>query len=141
LPPGTTPNMPPPVVEQILQAAVREKRKSLLEPESKEMCRAYEMPTPGFSVARSASEAVQIAEKVSFPIALKIVSRDILHKSEAKGVLLDLSSKEQVELGYQQIIDCAKAYKGNARLEGVLVQHMAPNGIEIIVGGLRDSQF
>jgi succinyl-CoA synthetase beta subunit len=141
LPPGTTPNMPPPVVEQILQAAVREKRKSLLEPESKEICRAYEMPTPDFSVARSASEAVQIAEKVSFPIVLKIVSRDILHKSEAKGVLLDLSSKEQVELGYQQIIDSAKVYKSNARLEGVLVQHMAPKGIEIIVGGLRDSQF
>jgi len=69
------------------------------------------------------------------------VSRDILHKSEANGVLLDLRSKEQVELGYQQIIDSAKAYKSNARLEGVLVQHMAPKGIEIIVGGLRDSQF
>lgn len=138
---GTTPNIPPPIAERVLQGAVREKRKALLEPEAKEICRAYGMPTPDFSVARSRSEAIQIAEKVSFPVVLKIVSQDILHKSEAGGVMLDLRSGKEVELAYDQIIQSARAYKSSARVEGVLVQHMAPKGIEVIVGGLRDSQF
>jgi len=133
--------MPPPVVERILRAAMQEKRLSLLEPEAKEICRAYNLPTPDFAVARSASEAAGLAEQVAFPVVLKIVSRDILHKTEAGGVLFDLSSKEQVENGYSQMLERVRGYNRNARVEGVLVQHMAPKGIEVIVGGLRDSQF
>lgn len=113
----------------------------MLEPEAKEFCRAYGMPTPDFGVARTESEAGKLAEKVTYPVVLKIVSQDILHKSEAGGVLLDLRSRGEVELGYQKLIERAKAYNNNARIEGVLVQHMAPNGVEVIVGGLRDSQF
>ena len=133
--------MPPAAVERILQATRQEKRRIILEPEAKEICRAYKMPTPDFAVARSASEAADMAEKVTFPIVLKIVSPDILHKTEAGAVLLDLTSKEEVEAGYNQIIAKAKAYDGNARVVGVLVQNMAPKGLEVIVGGLRDSQF
>jgi acetyl-CoA synthetase (ADP-forming) len=133
--------MPPSAVVQILQAALQERRRSLLEPEAKEICRAYGMPTPDFGVARSKSEAAGLAEKVAFPVVLKIVSQDIVHKSEAGGVLLDLRSREEVESGYEKLIQRAKAYNSNARIEGVLVQHMAPKGIEVIVGGLRDSQF
>ncbi len=133
--------MSPPVVERILQAALRENRKSLLESEAREICRAYGMPTPDFIVARNASEAVEAAEKVAFPVVLKIMSPDILHKSEARGVLLDLRSRDEVERGYQQVIDNTKVYNDNARVEGVIVQHMAPKGLEVIVGGIRDSQF
>ena len=113
----------------------------MLEPEAKEVCRAYQMPIPDFGVAHSGPEAATLAEKVSFPVVLKIVSRDILHKSEARGVLLDLGSREQVEIGYQKIVDNVRAYNINARVEGILVQHMVPDGIQVIVGGLRDSQF
>jgi len=129
------------VAERILRGAFLENRKSLLEPEAGEICRAYGMPTPDFIVARNASEAVDAAEKVVFPVALKIMSLDILHKTEAGGVLLDLRSRDQVQRGYQQIMDNTKAYNGNARIEGVIVQHMAPKGLEVIVGGVRDSQF
>lgn len=70
--------MPPFVVESILQSVLRENRRALLEPEAKEVCRAYQMPVPDFGVAQSGSEAAKLAEKVAFPVVLKIVSRDIL---------------------------------------------------------------
>lgn len=129
------------VVERILRAARQDKRRTLLEPEAKEICRAYQLPTPDFAVAKNSSEAVALAEKVAFPIVLKIVSRDILHKTEAGGVLLDLRSKVEVEKGYDQILDRVRWYNSSARLEGVLVQHMAPKGVEVVAGGLIDSQF
>jgi len=99
------------------------------------------MPTPAFGVARNPAEASELADKVQFPVVLKIVSEDILHKTEAGGVLLDLNSKEQIEEGYGQIMRKVRAYNEKARISGVLVQHMAPKGVEVIVGGLRDSQF
>jgi acyl-CoA synthetase (NDP forming) len=133
--------VPPETVERILQAVDRENRKNLLEPEAKEICQAYGMPTPPFSVARSSSEAAEIAGKVQFPVVLKVVSEDVLHKTESGGVLLDLNSKEQVENGYRQIITNVHSYNEKVRIRGVLVQHMAPKGVEVIVGGLRDSQF
>ncbi len=133
--------VPPAIVEQILQAARKEGRRNLLEPEAKEICRTYGMPTPEFGVAHSASEAAVIAGKVEFPVVLKIVSQDILHKTEAGGVRLDLKSRDEVERAYSQILAKIKAYNANARIAGVLVQHMSPNGVEVIVGGLRDSQF
>jgi acetyl-CoA synthetase (ADP-forming) len=74
-------------------------------------------------------------------VVLKVVSRDILHKSEAGGVIVGLNSKEEVKRAYDQILMSAKGYNEKARIEGVLVQHMAPTGVEVIVGGLRDSQF
>jgi len=133
--------MLPATVERILKAARQEQRKALLEPEAKEICRAYNMPTQDFNVARSADEAADFAEKVNFPVVLKIVSPDILHKTEVGGVILDVRSRDEVQEGYGQIIEKVKAHDGTARILGVLVQHMAPKGIEVIVGGIRDSQF
>ena len=128
-------------VERILRSVRDENRKVMLEPEAKELCRAYGMPTPAFGVARNPSEAAELATKVRFPVVLKVVSQDILHKTEAGGVLLGLNSAKQVEDGYGQIIDKVRAFNERARISGVLVQHMAPKGVEVIVGGLRDSQF
>jgi acyl-CoA synthetase (NDP forming) len=133
--------MPTAAVERIIQYAREQKRNFLLEPEAKEICLAYGMPTPPFAVAQSPSEAGALAMKVRFPVVLKIVSQDILHKTDAGGVLLDLNSREQVEEGYNRIITKAQSYNEKARISGILVQHMAPKGVEVIVGGLRDSQF
>jgi acetyl-CoA synthetase (ADP-forming) len=133
--------MPPAKVERILQSARRQSRRCLLEPEAKEICLAYGMPTPPFGVAQNSSEAVKLASKIGFPVVLKVVSQDVLHKTEAGGVLLDLNSKAQIEDGYEQIIRRVRAFNDKARISGVLVQHLAPKGIEVIVGGLRDSQF
>ena len=133
--------MPTATVETIIQSARNEKRKLLLEPEAKKICLAYGMPTPAFGVAQNPSEAIKLAGEIGFPVVLKVVSQDVLHKTEAGAVLLDLNSMEQVEDGYNQIISKVRTYNDRARISGVLVQHMAPKGIEVIVGGLRDSQF
>jgi len=133
--------MAPAAVDRILQFVREQNRRVLLEPEAKELCRAYGMPTPAFGVAHTPSEAAELANKVQFPVVLKVVSQDILHKTEAGGVLLDLNSKEEVEDGYGQIVDKVRTVNEKARISGVLVQHMAPKGVEVIVGGLRDSQF
>ena len=129
------------LVGRITTSALREGRTALLEPEAKAICQVYGLPVPAFQTATTQEQAAEFAEKVGFPIVLKIVSPDILHKTEAGGVLLNLNSTVDVENGYKSILSNAKAYKSDARLEGVLVQHMAPPGIEIIVGGLRDPQF
>ena len=131
----------PTIVERIIQKAVEEKRSALLEPEAKMVCQAYGMPMPEFDVSTNSSDAAEMAEKLGFPVVLKIVSQDILHKTEAGGVLLNLRSRPEVEDGFKHVVSSAKTYKPNARIDGVLVQHMAEQGLEVIVGGIRDSQF
>jgi acetyl-CoA synthetase (ADP-forming) len=128
-------------VHKITEHALNASRKVLLEPEAKNICRAYDMPIPEFSVAKSPREAAEVAERIGFPVVLKIVSPNILHKTEANAVILDLKTRNDVEKGYQRVVDNATSYNERARIEGVLVQHMAPKGVEVIVGGLRDSQF
>jgi acetate---CoA ligase (ADP-forming) subunit beta len=131
----------PNIVEQIIMNAKKHGRQTLLEPEAKEVCIAYGVPTPNFRVVKSASEAVRYMEEVTPPVVLKIVSPDILHKTEAGGVIVGLKSKEQIEDAYDQILLNVKQHAPDAHVEGILVQSMVPSGVEVIVGGLRDSQF
>jgi acyl-CoA synthetase (NDP forming) len=133
--------MPPDTVQRILQDVRRDRRKTLLEPEAKEICRAYRLPTQDFYVAHSADEAADFAERVGFPVVLKIISPDVLHKTEVGGVLLDVRTKEDVRQGYGSIIEKVRVHDGNARILGILVEHVASTGREVIVGGLRDTQF
>ncbi|MEM2942163.1 MAG: acetate--CoA ligase family protein [Candidatus Bathyarchaeia archaeon] len=127
--------------ETIIKNAMDEGRLTLLEPEAKTICMEYGIPTPDFTVASSKEEALEASKKYGYPIVLKIVSPDIIHKTEAGGVLVGLASLEEVERGYTQVIENAKRYRADARIEGVLVQKMAPKGTEVIVGGLKDPQF
>ena len=129
------------IAARITISAQKRQRQALLEPEAKEICIAYGIPTPAFRVAHTPSEATFLAEQVSFPVVLKIISEDILHKTEAGGVILSLNSKDQIRAAYEQLLSNVRAYRENSRIDGVLVQHMAPRGVEVIVGGLRDDQF
>ncbi len=134
-------NLAQEIAERIITSAQKQQRQALLEPEAKEICTAYGIPTPAYRVAHTPSEATFLAEEVSFPVALKIISLDILHKSEAGGVILSVNSKDQVKAAYEQLLSNVRGYKENARIDSVLVQHMAPRGVEVIIGGLRDNQF
>jgi len=125
----------------IITHAREQSRPALLEPEAKTICKAYGLPVPEFKIATSASEAVKFAQILGFPVVMKIVSPDILHKTEAGGVLLNLHTRKAVEDGYSKLASNAKAFKRTARIVGILVECMAPTGLEIIVGGLRDDQF
>jgi acetyl-CoA synthetase (ADP-forming) len=128
-------------VQAILEKAFAEKRPNLLEPEANAVCRAYGIPTPPFKTATSPEDAAAFAASVGYPVVLKIVSPDILHKTDVGGVILGLSSEEAVQSGYLRIIETVKSHKPDVRLTGVLVQKMAPDSIEVIVGSVNDPQF
>jgi acetyl-CoA synthetase (ADP-forming) len=126
---------------QIIQTALSDERINLLETEAKEVCSDYGMPVPAFEVVRTGGEASDAAQRIGFPVVLKIVSPDILHKTEAGGVLLDIKTALETEKGFETILKNAKQHSPEARIQGVMVQKMAPQGIEIIVGGLIDPHF
>ena len=125
----------------VIAKALEQNRTALLEPEAKRLCQAYGLPVPTFKVAKSANQAARFAEKMSFPVALKIISPDIIHKTDAGGVLLNIRTRRELEQGFAKLLANARVFKKTARIEGVLVERMAPTAIEIIVGGMRDEQF
>jgi acetyltransferase len=102
---------------------------------------AYGLTLPSESLATSAEEAVKAAKSLGYPVALKIVSPDVPHKSDAGGVLLDLETAEEVEQGYQQIIQSVSAAVPKADINGIQVQPMIGAGHDVIVGVVRDDQF
>jgi len=94
-----------------------------------------------FGLADSPSRASKIAQQQGFPVALKISSPDIVHKSDAGGVVLNLDTPEAVEKGYGQVVERVRKAFPQATIDGVLVNKMAPPGQEVIIGMNRDPQF
>jgi acetate---CoA ligase (ADP-forming) len=99
------------------------------------------LPCTSFALAKSRTHAVQLAQEQGFPVALKISSPDILHKSDVGGVKLDLNSAEAVEKAYDALLSAVKCNNPEARMDGVLVTKMALPGLEVILGMNRDPQF
>lgn len=128
-------------VEKILDQAAAEGRSSLTAPEGRAVCEAYGIPTPAERLATTADEAVAFAEEIGLPVVLKIVSPDILHKTEAGGVLVGLKDADAVKAGFTTIVDNAKAYQADARIVGVQVQQMLTEGQEVIIGSVTDPTF
>ncbi|SEO86907.1 acetate--CoA ligase family protein [Amycolatopsis saalfeldensis] len=128
-------------VEKILARAAAEGRSSLTAPEGRAVCEAYGIATPQERLAATAAEAVAQAEEIGLPVVLKIVSPDILHKTEAGGVLVGLRSVEEVAEGFATILANAKAYNANAQILGVQVQQMLTSGQEVIIGSVSDQTF
>lgn len=128
-------------VQQILDRVKAEGRTSLTAPEGKIVCDAYGIPVPQEGVANSAQDASKLASGMGLPVVLKIVSPDILHKTEAGGVLVGLKSTDEVSKGYETILANAKKYKADAKIDGVQVQQMLKGGTEVIVGAITDNSF
>ena len=128
-------------VREVLDRVKAEGRTSLTAPEGKLVCDAYGIPVPKEGVANSAEEAAKLADGMGFPVVLKIVSPDILHKTEAGGVLVGVKSAEEVAKGYETILANAKKYKADAKIDGVQVQQMLKGGTEVIVGAITDGSF
>src|SRR5438067_12258154 len=128
-------------VRAILDQARVDNRTALTAAEGKRICDAYGIPTPRDGIARSADEAVALAADLGFPVVLKIVSPDILHKTEAGGVLMGLASAEDVAGGYATILANAQAYKPDADITGVQVQEMLTAAQEVIIGAVTDPSF
>src|SRR5437764_3099212 len=128
-------------VEKILSRVAAEGRTSLTAPEGREVCEAYGIPTPAERLATTAEDAVSQAGEIGFPVVLKIVSPDILHKTEAGGVLVGLSTPDEAAAGFRAIVDNAKAYRADAKIAGVQVQRMLTEGQEVIIGAVTDPTF
>ncbi|MEP6557126.1 MAG: acetate--CoA ligase family protein [Burkholderiales bacterium] len=128
-------------VRKILDAVKSAGRDSLTAPEGKQVCDAYGISVPQEGVATSAAEAQKLAASMGFPVVMKIVSPDILHKTEAGGVLVGVQSADEAAKGYDTILANAKKYKSDAQIIGVQVQQMIKGGQEVIVGAVTDDSF
>jgi len=126
---------------EIIEIARKNGRTSLTEIEAKKVFEAYGMPTTKIGLAKSEEEAVKLAKEIGFPIVMKIVSPDILHKSDAGGVKVNLKDEASVRDAYSTILKNAKNYKADADIHGVAVQEMAPWGTEVILGSVNDPTF
>jgi acyl-CoA synthetase (NDP forming) len=128
-------------VSGIFSQAVKEGRKNLLETEAKAVCRNYGIPVTKSELATNEQEAARLAEKIGFPVVLKILSPDIIHKSDVGGVMVNLKDAKEVRDAYQQIMKNVKNHNAKAKILGILVQEMAPSSTEVIVGAIKDPQF
>jgi acetyl coenzyme A synthetase (ADP forming)-like protein len=116
-------------------------RTALSAPEAEQLCAAYGIPTPKQGLAKTAAEAVNLAARLRFPVALKIVSDDILHKTEAGGVIVGLKNPAEVRRAFDQLVRNAKRYKKTASIQGAQVQQMVAGGQEVMVGAVTDPSF
>jgi acetyl coenzyme A synthetase (ADP forming)-like protein len=126
---------------EIIAKARLEGRIALTEIEAKKLFAAYGLPVTEINLAKSEEEAVSMAEKTGFPIVMKVVSPDIIHKSDAGGVKVNIKDENGVRNSYRTILENCKVYKPDADIRGIAVQEMAPLGTEVIIGSINDPTF
>ena len=126
---------------EIIAKARLDGRTALTEIEAKMLFAAYGLPVTEINLAKSEEEAVSMAEKTGFPIVMKVVSPDIIHKSDAGGVKVNIKDVNGVRNSYRTILENCKVYKADADIRGIAVQEMAPLGTEVIVGSINDPTF
>jgi len=125
----------------LIDDALRAGRGALSVLEAAQFCAAYGIATPNQGLAKSAAEAVKIASRLRFPVVLKIVADEILHKTEAGGVAVGVLSPIEVRRAFDRLLKSAKAYRKNSVIEGVLVQQMVTASHEVMVGAVTDPSF
>ena len=128
-------------VRRILDQAKAAGREALTAPEARELCEAWGITIPREELARNAAEAGALAARIGFPVVMKIVSPQILHKTEAGGVLVGVKSAEEATQGYDTIIANARKHDPHAEILGVQVQQMLRGGQEVIIGAVTDPAF
>jgi len=130
-----------PTVKKLSKKVKDEKRHNLIEPESRDVLTEYGIPLPEAVLASNAKEAVQAANKIGYPLAMKVVSPDIIHKSDAGGIKLGVQNEEGIERAFEEIVQNAERLTTKERILGTLISPMAARGQECIIGMIRDRQF
>jgi len=130
-----------PKISKIFEVAKAENRQFLFEHEAKMLLSLYDVPITKIELVKTEDAAVVAANKIGFPIVLKIVSPQVLHKSDAGGVVVGVNDEKGIREGYQKIISNIKKNVPTAVIDGILVQEMAPKGTEIIIGSTVDPTF
>ena len=128
-------------VRKVFASVIRQHRHALIESEAREILRAYGFRLPESRMARTTKEAVKAASEIGYPIVMKIASPDVLHKSDMGGVRVRLEDDAMVEEAFFDITSNIQLRQPQARILGVMVQEMIPQGKEVILGITRDMQF
>ncbi|WUW20378.1 acetate--CoA ligase family protein [Streptomyces sp. NBC_01463] len=128
-------------VRQLLESVRAAGRTALTAPEGKIVADAYGIVVPGEELARDIDEAVAHADRIGGPVVLKIVSPDVLHKTDAGGVIVGVEGAAQVREAFRRIVGNVRAYAPDARIDGVQVQQLVPPGQEVIIGAVTDPTF
>lgn len=126
--------------KEIVNMALAQKR-SLLEPEAKALINSVGIPIPSSGAARDEDEAVNIAESISYPVVLKVISPQVIHKTDFGGVKIGARNKDEVKRDFSDIIENIRRKVPDAEVIGILVEKMAFQSTEVIIGGIRDLQF
>jgi acyl-CoA synthetase (NDP forming) len=119
----------------------KESFRFVVEPDAAKLLETYHIPYPAHGLARDWKEAMSIAERIGFPVVLKIVSPDVIHKSDIGGVLVGIKDAQQIRQGFSQIADELHKRKSDARFEGVLICKQSASGLEAIIGAVDDTTF
>ncbi|MBI5344379.1 MAG: acetate--CoA ligase family protein [Deltaproteobacteria bacterium] len=128
-------------IERLVKEAVSLGKKALAEPDAKEILKYCSVPVPKFQIVKDVSNAVEAAGKIGYPLVLKIVSPDIIHKSDMGGVALGITDARDIELQWSTMILSVADECPTAMIEGFLLEEMVPMGVEVIVGAIKDEQF
>ena len=127
-------------VKEIFSRIKSEGRSYVLEHEAKEALSLYGINTTREAICKTVNEAVKAGEKIGFPVVLKVVSPDVVHKTDSGGVKVGIKNKEELEKAFKEIIENQKKFNPKADIRGISVQEMA-KGEEIIIGAVKDPQF
>ncbi len=128
-------------IDAVIDRVLAEGRNFLLAAEGQEVMKAAGIPVPASKIVRTLKEAVEAAEGMGYPLVMKVVSRDILHKSDAGGIALDLDNRQEVMDAYEAIMQNCRAYKPDAVIDGVELAEMVSPGVELVAGAIRDGSF
>src|SRR3990167_10123777 len=128
-------------IEKIINGALTAGRQSLLEPEAKALISAWGISIPISVLIKKKKDIEAEAKKLTTPYVLKVVSQDILHKSEAGGVVTDIKNIKELNNVWTKAVKNISNKMPTARIDGFLLEEMSPKGVEVIIGGLRDTQF
>jgi acyl-CoA synthetase (NDP forming) len=128
-------------VKAIFKQAKDENRSNLLETESRDLLKSYGIPLPEAELVRDFKTATEAADKINYPLAMKVVCPDIIHKSDAGGIKLNLKNEMDVEKAFEEIVENACKLTTKERVIGTLISPMVAKGQECIIGMIRDPQF
>lgn len=134
-------SIPPVQIHDIINQARAEQRTVLSPKECAVVASAYGIPIADQRVTGNVDEAVEVAKEFGFPIVIKVVSHDILHKSDVGGVVIDIQDEEALRLAYAEMADAVRTREPTAKIDGILVQKHIADGVEVIIGGVCDPVF
>ena len=130
-----------PSAAQLIASASAQGRISLLEPEAYEVCKRYDIRVPPFRLVDTPEGAMGAVKEIGYPVVLKVVSAEILHKTDIGGVMLGINSDASLEQSYRKLVENVRQAAPGIQKPSVLVQKMMPSTTELVIGGIRDKLF